>query len=190
MMTGNATVMTVRILSVSGNASPTLVATTFMLTPERLVTLRYGESTAFRTFASRVVKESGSLNSPDAVMCGLLESIVERIAEVLEGIGDGLDQLSSKLFSENEAIAQGIANTDLNSVLKEIGSNGDLSSRTRECLHSISRIMPALENEQALRPSEDISTRLVTVHQDVKSLLDHAAFLTSKVQFLLDWRWA
>jgi magnesium transporter len=183
---GNATVMTVRILSVSGRPSPALVATTFILTPQRLVTLRYGESTAFRTFVAKGLKEAGSFSSPEAVMSGLLEAIVERVAEILEGIGDELDQLSSKLFTQNDAITQGIANTDLHSVLKGIGSNGDLASRTRECLHSISRIMPALEIEQPSRRSEEIATRLITVHQDVKSLLDHAAFLTSKVQFLLD----
>jgi magnesium transporter len=183
---GNATVMTVRVLSVSGRPSPKLVATTFILTPQRLVTLRYGESTAFRTFIGRIAKETGSFSTPDAVMSGLLEAIVERVAEILEGIGDELDQLSSKLFTQNDAITQGIASTDLHSVLKGIGSNGDLASRTRECLHSISRIMPALEIERPSRASEEVTTRLVTVHQDVRSLLDHAAFLTSKVQFLLD----
>jgi magnesium transporter len=183
---GNATVMTVRVLSVSGRPSPALIAATFLLTPERLVTLRYAESTPFRISAARAAKEAMAFSSADAAMVGLLESIVERVAEVLEGIGDQLDLLSSELFTQNNEITQGIAHTDLHVVLKGIGRNGDLASRTRECLHSISRIMPALEHEQASRPSEEISKRLITVHEDVRSLLDHAAFLNSKVQFLLD----
>ncbi len=183
---GNATVMTVRVLSVTGRPSPALIATTFILTPERLVTLRYGESTAFRISAARAAKEAGAFNSADAAMAGLVEAIVDRVAEILEGIGDELDQLSLQLFTQNNEITQGIANTDLHSVLKGIGRNGDLASRTRECIHSISRIMPALEGEQSSRPSKEIAKRLVTVYQDVKSLLDHAAFLSSKVQFLLD----
>jgi magnesium transporter len=183
---GNATVMTIRVLSVSGRPSPALVATTFILTPERLVTLRYAESTAFRTSAARAAKEAGAFNSADAAMAGLVEAIVDRVADVLEGIGDELDQLSSQLFTQNNEITQGIANTDLHSVLKGIGRNGDLASRTRECLHSISRIMPVLQSEEASRSSKEIAKRLVTVHKDVKSLLDHATFLTSKVQFLLD----
>jgi len=183
---GNATVMTVRVLRVSDRPSPALIATTFILTPERLVTVRYGESTAFSTSAVRAVKEAGAFDSADAAMAGLLEAIVDRVAEILEGIGDELDQLSTQLFMQNDEITQGIANSDLHSVLKGIGRNGDVASRTRECLHSISRIMPTLEHEQASRTSAEIAKRLVTVHQDVKSLLDHAAFLSHKVQFLLD----
>jgi magnesium transporter len=183
---GNAAVMTVRVLSVSGRPSPVLIATTFILTPVRLVTLRYAESTAFRSFCARSAKENGTVYTPDGIVTGLVEAIVDRVADILEEIGDGLDRLSTQLFTQNNEITQGIANTDLHKVLKDIGSNGDLASRTRECLHSISRIMPALEREHASGPSEDIEARLVTVHKDVKSLLDHAAFLSAKVQFLLD----
>jgi magnesium transporter len=183
---GTATVMTVRILRISDRPAPALVPMTFILTAQRLVTLRYDESTAFLISAARAGREAGSFNSPDAAVTGLIEAIVDRVAEILEKIGDELDQISTQLFTQSDEISHGSATSDLNSVLKAIGRNGDVISRTRECLHSISRIMPAIERDQASRPSAEISERLVTAHQDVRSLLDHAAFLNGKVQLLLD----
>jgi magnesium transporter len=183
---GNATVMTLRVLRVSDRPAPALIPITFILTPERLVTLRYGESTAFLISAARASKEAGAFSCADAVITGLIEAMVDRLAEILEGIGDELDRISTNLFTQSDEISHGMATADLNSVLKAIGRNGDISSRTRECLYSISRIMPVLEREQATRPDEEITKRLSTAHKDVKSLLDHIGFLSGKVQLLLD----
>jgi magnesium transporter len=183
---GDAIIMTIRILGVTARPSPVLIAATFILTPARLVTLRYADPTPFKNFVARAAKEGGYLTSAYAAMSGLLEAVVGRVADILEGMGDELDDISAKLFAQNREITQGIADTDLQAVLKRIGRNGDLASRARESLHSISRVMPVLQREQASCPSEDVSERLTTRRRDVKSLLDHAAYLSSKIQFQLD----
>ncbi len=117
---GDAIIMTIRILGVTARPSPVLIAATFILTPARLVTLRYADPTPFKNFVARAVKESGCLTSSYAVMSGLLEAVVGRVADILEGIGDELDEVSARLFTQNEAITQGIANTDLQAVLKKL----------------------------------------------------------------------
>ena len=183
---GDAIIMTIRILGVTDRPSPILIAATFILTPSRLVTLRYADPTPFKNFVARASKEGGYLTSAYSAMSGLLEAVVGRVADILEGIGDELDEVSAKLFAQNEEIAQGIASTDLQVVLKRIGRNGDLASRARESLLSISRVMPVLQRELTSHPSEDVSERLTTLRRDVKPLLDHAAYLSSKIQFLLD----
>lgn len=181
---GNATIMTVRVLNTANRAiSSQLVATTFILTPERLVTLRYADTTPFQTFVPRAEKESGCLQSATTAMTALLEAIVGRVADILEQMGDELDQISTRLFTQSTEVSQGIASTDLNAVLKSIGRNGDLASRTRDSLHSISRVMPVLQNQKG---SADFSERVTTLNLDVNSLLDHASYLSSKIQFLLD----
>ena len=159
---GDAIIMTIRILGVTARPSPVLIAATFILMPTRLVTLRYADPTPFKNFVARAAKEGGYLTSSYAVMSGLLEAVVGRVADILEGIGDELDEVSAKLFAQNEAITRGIANTDLQAVLKKIGRNGDLASRARESLHSISRVMPVLQREQASDASEDVAERLTT----------------------------
>jgi magnesium transporter len=116
-------------------------------------------------------------------MTALLEAIVGRVADILEQMGDELDQISTSLFTQSTEVSQGIASTDLNAVLKSIGRNGDLASRTRDSLHSISRVMPVLQNQKG---AAEFAERVSTLNLDINSLLDHASYLSSKIQFLLD----
>src|SRR3954454_10799059 len=183
---GEATVMTIRVMSVTSSPSPTLMAATFILTPARLVTLRYADPTPFRIFIDRLRQEPERLESPKAVMIGLLEVIVDRAADILENIGDELDKVSARLFAQNTEISQFSAHTNLEAALKQIGRHGDLASRARESLHSISRVIPALRRKQDAPLPEEIVERLNTLRRDIASLLDHDAYLTSKIQFLLD----
>lgn len=179
---GEATIMTIRVLSVSNRPTPILIAVTFILCPKRLVTLRYADSTPFPTFVLRAGKEAGCLESASVAMAGLLDAIVGRLADILEQLGDELDRISAHLFPQNTEVSRGIASTDLYSLLTGIGRNGDLASRSRDSLHSISRVMPTLQHQQ----TEGLSEKLSTLQLDVSSLLDHAAYLSSKIQFLLD----
>ena len=179
---GNATIMTLRLLSVTNRVAPVVIAVTFILSPDRLVTLRYADSTSFHIFVARAEKESGCLQSASIAMSGLLEAIVGRTADILEQIGDELDVISASLFTQNTEISEGIAGTDLNALLRKIGRNGDLASRAQDSLHSILRVIPVL---QQLKDSA-IAERVSTLRIDVKSLLDHAGFLSTKIQFLLD----
>ena len=179
---GDATIMTVRLLSVTNRTMPLVIAVTFILTPQRLVTLRYADSTSFHNFVSRAEKEAGCLSSSAVAMSGLLEAIVGRTADILEQIGDELDVVSASLFTQNTEISQGIAGTDLNALLRGIGRNGDLASRSQDSLHSIQRAIPVLQHLKEPAIAESVSILLI----DVKSLLDHAGFLSTKIQFLLD----
>ncbi len=183
---GSATIMTIRVLSVSEQPSPLLIAVTFILTPERLVTLRYADPPPFRAFVTRAAKELGCARRASVVMAGLLEATVAMLADILEAIGDELDKISTNLFTRNTEISQGVASTDLQALLTAIGRNGDLASRTRDSLHSISRVMPILEHEKLDDPTQAQTERLDTLNQDIKSLLDLATYLSSKIQFLLD----
>src|SRR5947199_10639973 len=54
---GDATIMTIRVVSGVSTQSPKVVASTFILTAARLVTLRYGHPSPFRVFAERLSKQ-------------------------------------------------------------------------------------------------------------------------------------
>jgi magnesium transporter len=184
---GEASIMTIRIVGITSRPSPILAAATFIRTPSKLVTVRYADPTPFRTFVARASKESGLLGSADIAFCGLLETIVDGAADILREIGDELDDISARLFVHNAEVTQGIATVDLQTVLKRIGRNGDIASQARESLHSISRVVPVLQREQGRQGSSKLANeQLKTLRSDVQSLLDHAAYLTSKIQFLLD----
>ncbi|HSU32913.1 MAG TPA: hypothetical protein VLJ11_16930 [Bryobacteraceae bacterium] len=69
-------------------------------------------------------------------MVGLLETIVDRVADIVENVGDQLDKVSGCLFTENSKIPSGRPDTSLETTLQSIGRNGDLASRVRESYES------------------------------------------------------
>lgn len=183
---GEAMVTTIRIMNITASPTPRLTAATFILTPNRLVTLRYGNPSPFRIFSERCTTQADLLSSPKAAMVGLLEAIVDRVADILENVGDELDKLSECLFTENSNLSSGRPDTSLESTLQSIGRNGDLASRIRDSLHSIDRVSPTLVRKQDAPLPQELSERVATLRRDVKSLLEHDAYLTAKIQFLLD----
>jgi magnesium transporter len=74
-----------------------------------------------------------------------------------------------------------------NDILKKIGGKGDLTSKVRESLVSIGRLLLFLANEaEGMRWPKDIRLQLVSMQRDVQSLSDHASYLGNKITFLLD----
>lgn len=102
---GQATFMTIRIMYITAGPSPRLTAATFILTPDHLVMLRYGNPSPFRVFSERSTAQSDLLDDPKSTMIGLLETIVDRVADILEGVGDQLDKVSEYLFTEHSSIS-------------------------------------------------------------------------------------
>jgi magnesium transporter len=133
----------------------------------------------FRAFASYALRHPGHCGDGYAVFVGLLEAIVDRIADVLEADGAELDRLSREVFSRSAAQTS----RDFQKVLSRLGRAGDLASKVRE---SLGRLLAfAIQAVQA-RGRKSGSSRLKTIGRDVASLSDHASFLNNKVSFLLD----
>src|SRR6266568_5818915 len=96
----------------------------FVLGPELLVTVRFEELVPFTTFG-----EMAPGTAPEA-FAGLVEAIVDRLADVLERIAAELDTLSHRLFraeqiegSKHRRPARSAA--DLRIILRRIGASGD-----------------------------------------------------------------
>jgi magnesium transporter len=72
-------------------------------------------------------------------------------------------------------------------MLKRIGGTGDLTSKVRESLVSIGRLLLFLANEaEGMRWLKDVRLQLVSMQRDVQSLSDHSTYLSNKITFLLD----
>jgi len=70
----------------------------FVLTRERLITVRFEELSSFSTFANRDLGAESDPLSSAAVFAGLMDAIADRIADILEHIAAELDTLSHCLF--------------------------------------------------------------------------------------------
>lgn len=184
----NASYITIRLLSRPRDQQPKLAAVTMILTADKFVTLRYADPTPFRLFCARVEKSPKVMEHPRDAALLFLETVVDRVADILEEIGNGLDELSGQLFAQDATSTQKMVERDLAAMLQRIGRSGDLAGRARESLLSLTRATAFLtggeDGEAAGGHNEAL--RLKTLQRDIKSLLEHDAYLLSQIQFLLD----
>jgi len=184
-MENNARYMTARVLCSSDTQTPKLIDVSFILTERALVTVRYGEPRSFTMFMSRAVKPGGCRHQPEAVLDGLIETIIDRAAEILGSVGSRIDRLSQSVF-ENER--QGTRRTAaFRAALKSIGRKGDVISNVRESMVTVERLLLFLSASMP-RPQRPhgFQAEWRTALRDVQSIEEHATFLSNKLQFLLD----
>ncbi len=164
---------------------PEIAPVTFVITSTALVTVRYHEPQAFRNFPLRAEKTSMGCDSAESVLIGLLEVIIDRLADVLERVGRDIDRISRGIFQHPNGTRP--KDRDYQKVLEDIGLKGDLISNVRDSLATLERAFGFLAQYTMERKSErDVRTRLKTLTRDAGSLADHADFLSQKITFLLD----
>ncbi len=182
--------MTGRVLSkVTDSEEPGLAGITFILRENRLVTVRYEEPQAFRMYALRAGRTSGSgpsrNMSGETILAGLIEAVIDRAADVLQLQGERIDRLSRKIFEEKADPAQ--RNVTLQDTLRALGRHGDLISKQRESLVSMERILLSLSaTYRTTKAPRDLREDVRSTLRDLQSLEEHATFLSTKIQFLLD----
>jgi magnesium transporter len=154
---------------------------TFVLAGRRLVTIRYHEPRAFQTFPMRAEKVETGCTDAGTVLLGLLDAIVDRLADVLERISQDIEILSRDIFHSTETKASK-RDRDFHRLLKDIGRKESLTSNIRHSLTSLQR----LSGFHAGVVDRSARSRVKTLARDISSLADHASFLSQKNIFLLD----
>jgi magnesium transporter len=175
--------MTAAVLCKAQSERPEITEVSFILAGDRLVTVRYAEPQPFSLFSARCQRAPGAHTRGDAVLAGLLDALIDRIADVLEHIGLEVDDISHEVFEHTTRPGRG----DFQGTLRRLGSRGDLTSKVRESLVGVGRLLMFLTQAGAAQKiAKDLRNRLRTMSRDVRSLTDHASFLSSKINFLLD----
>ncbi|MBE0412417.1 magnesium/cobalt transporter CorA [Yoonia sp.] len=158
---------------------------TFVLTPTHLITVRYHEPRAFRTFPIRAQKIAMGCETAEGVLIALLEAVVDRLADILERAGRDIDAISRSIFRKNSG--KSAKSADLQNTIEAIGRKGDLTSNIRDSLVTMERLAGFLTQvTQQRKRAKDTPERIKTLSRDVRSLEDHAGFLSQKITFLLD----
>jgi magnesium transporter len=160
----------------------------FVLAPDRLVTLRFAASTVFDGFAERWRVPSDAAPSGLQPFLGLLEAIVDRLADVLEQQGGETDALSAAVFARGVDASGSSRARDrfLQATLSDIGQRGARISQLRDGLLGIGRIARFVPEATADWLDDAARHRLASIERDVASLSDYDTQLTGKLQFLLD----
>ena len=177
--------MTAIILYQIDTPEPLATPVTFILTETQLITVRYAEPRAISLFLGRAGKGDVTCDSPLAIMLGLLESIIDREADLVERIQAEVDKLATSIFGIKGGTATRSRRFDL--ILKMVGREGEITSKARESLHSIGRVLTYVANVSAQRKEDKrVRERIKTESRDVASLIDHVTYLNARITFLLE----
>jgi magnesium transporter len=181
--------MTVTVLTQTESETPKKSAVTFVLKRGSLITLRHVDPKPFRAFFARCQRPGAmSAGNGEHTMLGILEAIIDRLADTLERVGVDIDSISTEIF-RNKARSVTSKTRDLQMMIERLGRQNDLLGMARESLVSIARMAAyhgALDVAAKNASSREARQRLKLVQRDVGSLGEHAAFLSSKTSFLLD----
>ncbi len=175
--------MTATLMCHSDTASPKTTPVTFILAGHRLVTVRYDEPRPFAMVEHKLGRQCPPRISGETVMMDLLDAVIDRAADIQERVGAEIDQISHTIFEPDADMEP----PSYNDILKALGRKGDLTSKVRESLVSIGRLLLFLSHEaEAMKWTKETRAQLQSMQRDVLSLTDHASYLTNKITFLLD----
>jgi magnesium transporter len=160
---------------------------TFAVLPHRLVTVHYHRPRSMGYFADWAARHDTSLETGIDALMGLLEAIVDRLADILEGEARQHELLSKAIFAAHRP--SGKAET-LQAVLQRIGRAEAMNARVNESLATILRLLTYLTSTPEATDGPCLHVRQMPTAlaqlQDLRSLREVAQAQAEKVRFLLD----
>ena len=181
---GGADHMTVVLPGLSSTKLPTSGPVCFILSADRLITVRHHAPRPFETYPERADKVGPGCDRPELVFLGLMEEIIGRIADILEAIGRGLDDLAARIYQGGTT---GLQADVLQTALEQLGREGDLLGRVRLALLTLERAISFFGQTLADRKGADVLQPLVKgLMRDLQALEVHADFLASRLALASD----
>lgn len=186
LYTENGTVyMTASLVWKAESDQPELTDVAFILTDRFLLTIRYAEPRSFELFKAAMSRIAGECRSGTAMIVRLMETIVDRTAEILETSVAKADTLSLEVFGDKRHLKRRPPRY-LEDRLVAISALHRLVAKTRDSLMSLSRLMTFLYAAPVLQTDRESRELCRTVSRDIQSLSEHANFISSNISFLLD----
>jgi magnesium transporter len=164
---------------------PVMLPVSFVLAQDRLITVRYHEPRAFATFPMRAEQADVGCSSAEAILVGLLETVVDRLADVLERAGGEIIDISHDIFHPSEKRVR-TRDRSFQIILRRIGRKEELVSNIQDSLLTMQRLAGFFEQTTKQVDSEGVDIRVKTLSHDLASLTAHSSSLSQKITFLLD----
>lgn len=185
----DAVFLTANIMSGIDAGDPVSTPITFVLTSRHLVTIRYADPRPFRTFISQLEREPQQCVASTMTLIGLLDAIIDRLADTLEVVQADIDRTSRKVFrrgGEKDRRSRRMSNEELQMLLLGIGNDQDLLAKTRDSLVGMGRLLSFLSLPEFVRHDKAAKEHVKTLSRDIASLLDQSTYLSTNISFLLD----
>lgn len=172
-----ATFMTATLLARSHENQPFGTPVTFVLAKGVLVTLRYEDLRAFSVFSARALEEEKATASE--ALLGLLDAVVERLAQVLDDTGQEVEQASRDIFDRPPA-------GNFRPLMTTLAHAQSVTSLARMSLVSVGRLLGFASLAREISEAPACRAHLKALQRDAQSLTEHSSHQSSQLSFLLD----
>ncbi|MBX9934726.1 MAG: magnesium transporter CorA family protein [Methylobacterium sp.] len=181
-----ALVMTAVVIDGAGEGRPARAQVTFVLTQTHLVSVRYADPVPFRTFEAKCERQPELHTSSDRILASLLDSIVERAADVLELVAADLNEVSVRLFFDDDQPRRRPkrAEDELQVLIKRLGRKNMTMAILRESVLALSRLVPFMRQGTSEWLTDDGTRRLKMIERDLRSLSAYEGQLSSEIVYL------
>jgi magnesium transporter len=181
----DALYLTAPLIFAVDNEPWTLVPTGFVLSKRVLLTVRFAKSIA----CEKVIKELGDADKIDPAFAfvRLLQELVDRVADLLEGTVHDLDEASHVIFRPD---AKGVRLAREAALLRRLmirtGRTSERMARVQYSLICLDRIAKFTVDRGRDWIASELTSQLQTISSDITSLVQFAEALVSRVQLLQD----
>ena len=181
---GGTDYMTIQLTGHSETNAPLAGPITFILTAQRLITVRHHATRPFETYPTRADKVGPGCTSANAVFLSLIEEIVGRLADLLESSGRSLDHISRTVYTPGK---RGQNQKRLEVALRHIGREAELLGNIRLALLTLSRALGFYgQTARERKGDEGLSATVANLTRDIDSLEVHTDFLSQRVGLASD----
>jgi len=156
---------------------------TFILTSDRLVTVRHHDPQPFTTYPERAAKVGPGVAHPEHLFLSLFEEIIGRQADLLEGVGRTLDGIGRSVYRDGSAATSEV----LQRLLMQIGRESELVGQVRLGLLTLELALSFFGQSLPERPrGKAMMPTVKGLMRDIKALEVHADFLSARVAMVTD----
>ncbi len=183
----NTVFATITILTSKDTSHPESHAITFILHHKWLITVRYFKEHPYHTFSTKAKFNKTPSQEGAFIFSDMIDDITEDLADVLENTTHNIEEISRQIFKYDYA-SDGSSKADkpkFKEIISHIGNNEDLLSKARESLFTITRMLGFILQTSYFQTPE-AQKPVTMIMRDTSFLIEHATFLSSKINFLLE----
>jgi len=166
---------------------PINTSVAFVVTEKQFVSIRYSDHHAFRIFKSAGSRlQSRRFKHSNDALVELIEAVVGQVASTLRLVEQDLNSLSLEIFGEQHTQRRQTKKLGLKRMVQRLGRQNSLIACLRESSVSLAALTSYFLEHGKGQLQPGVTARLKTVEQDIGSLRQYDAELSSEVGFLLD----
>lgn len=185
----NALYVMTPIVVGSQSNNPSSGVMMFIITAGFIITVRKADSRALANFAESLQKRPELLANPTIAFLGLIDAVIDRLADLGEKVSYDMEQVSRLVFVDSLQRSRKPGNGSADAwrkVLQGLGTTARLNHRILASLAGLDRMIGFVLQYSGPLVNTDNHQRLVQLQTEVTHLTAQSESLVNEANFLLD----